>query len=149
METAFNLTFTVLGKPETAGSKKGFYSEKLKRVIITDDNKDSRNWKNQVAEAAFSAMGGTQPIAGPLEARFTFYRQRPKGHYGSGKNADKLKASAPAFPATKPDVLKLARAVEDAMKSIVYPDDSQIVKETIEKVYGMPERVEVCVRVLD
>jgi Holliday junction resolvase RusA-like endonuclease len=47
---------------------------------------------------------------------------------------------------TRPDVLKLARAAEDALTGIVWRDDSQIVHETLAKVYGEPERLEVAVR---
>lgn len=31
------------------------------------------------------------PLLGPIEASITFYFSRPKSHYGSGKNAEKLK----------------------------------------------------------
>ena len=149
MGKKFDLTFTVLGKPEPAGSKKGFYNQRMRRVIITDANKESRGWKNQVAELAHQAMAGRKPFSGPLEVTFMFFVQRPQGHYGKGKNAEKVKASSPVYPTVKPDVLKLARGVEDAMTSIVYRDDSLIVEEHISKLYGEPERVEVYVRVLD
>jgi Holliday junction resolvase RusA-like endonuclease len=43
----------------------------------------------------------------------------------------------------KPDVLKLARAVEDALTGILYRDDAQIVTEVLRKRYGDPPRVEI------
>jgi Holliday junction resolvase RusA-like endonuclease len=48
-----------------------------------------------------------------------------------------LKASAPIAPPVKPDVLKLARAVEDAMSGIIYKDDAQIVTERLCDRYGI------------
>ena len=49
----------------------------------------------------------------------------------------------PPFPTARPDLLKLARAVEDAIQSVVYRNDSQIVDEVLHKRYGEPARVEV------
>ena len=79
-----------------------------------------------------------EPWACPIHLVLRFTVERPKSHYGSGRNADKLKPSAPAFPASKPDVLKLARGVEDALTSIILKDDAQIVTETLTKRYGRP-----------
>jgi Holliday junction resolvase RusA-like endonuclease len=75
---------------------------------------------------------------GPVTASFTFYLRRPKSHYL--KNGA-LRPKAPRRHTTKPDVLKLARAIEDALTGIVYQDDAQIVCEQLEKYYGDPERV--------
>jgi Holliday junction resolvase RusA-like endonuclease len=144
--------FTIYGAPQPAGSKRGFYNKNAGRVIITDDAKKSRPWKAQVSDAAAHAMATQGPLFegklldGPLALELVFYVPRPKGHYGSGRNAHQLRPSAPDFPAVKPDVLKLARAVEDALSSIVYRDDAQIVTEFLLKRYGEPARCEVIVR---
>jgi Holliday junction resolvase RusA-like endonuclease len=142
-------TFTVIGKPQPAGSKKGFVNPKSGRVIITDDAKKSRPWKQQVAGEARARMGGV-PFAGPVDLTVTFFVRRPKGHYGTGRNANVLKPSAPAFPTTRPDTTKLVRAVEDAMSdAAVWGDDAQVVDQHAFKRYceaGEPERCEVTVR---
>lgn len=139
------IVFTVYGVPAPAGSKKGFYNHKAKRVIITDDSKRSRPWKAQISDAAAEAMAGAPLLEGPLVVALTFIVPRPKGHFGSGRNAGVVKASAPESPTVKPDLLKLARAVEDALSGIVYRDDSQIVVETLHKLYGEPACVKVMV----
>ena len=135
--------FTVYGLAQPAGSKRGFH--RGGRVIIVDAAAKSRPWKAQVSDAAALAMAdaGISLIRDPLEAHFTFYVPRPKGHYGSGRNATVLKPSAPVYPTSRPDLLKLARAVEDSCTGIVYSDDSLIVREALEKIYGEPARVEV------
>ena len=117
---------------------------------VTDDNTKSRSWKTEIAQAAGLAMtgAGRSLYRGPLDVTFTFYRRRPKGHFGSGRNANVLKASADRWPITKPDVLKLARAAEDALTGVVWNDDAQIVREQLVKEYGSPERVVVLVRPL-
>jgi len=75
----------------------------------------------------------------------TFHRARPKGHYGSGSRRDAVRPSSPAFPVTKPDSLKLGRAVEDSLTGVVFRDDSQVVEHRIAKRWGTPPRVEVAV----
>lgn len=148
------VAFTVHGVPQPAGSKRGFYNKNTGRVIVADDAKNSRPWKALVSDAAAQAMtyhdetaegadGYWPPLEGPLLLELTFWMPRPKGHFGTGANAGKVRGSAPRFPAVKPDVLKLARAVEDALSGIVYRDDSQIVVETLQKAYGEPARCEV------
>src|SRR5207244_637695 len=92
---------------------------------------------DRVAQVA--AENFTQdPLTGPVVIHFTFYRQRPAAHYGTGRNSGTLKASAPVYPTTRPDALKLARGVEDALTGIVYRDDAQIVEERLFKRYGRP-----------
>lgn len=136
------LTFTVHGTPAPAGSKRAFF--RGGRAIVVDANKKARPWKDQVAQVAGDFMGGRPLLAGPLELRLCFYVKRPKAHMNA---AGRAKPSAPWFPTTKPDVLKLARGVEDALSGVIYFDDAQIVTEVLEKRYG-PECVEIEVREL-
>ena len=66
--------------------------------------------------------------------------QRPKSHFGTGRNAGKLKPSAPKYPAVKPDVDKLSRAVHDALTiANVIDDDSRIVIDHNEKHYAVEQ----------
>lgn len=137
------VAFTVHGVAAPAGSKKGFYNAKARRVIITDDSARSRPWKALVADAAVenipSVNGARRLLQGPLKLSVTFYLPRPKGHFG----ARGLKPSAPIYPTVKPDVTKLLRAVEDALTGIVWRDDAQIVSQFAQKVYGEPARTEI------
>jgi crossover junction endodeoxyribonuclease RusA len=140
-----SVSFTVNGIAAPAGSKRGFYNAKSRRVVITDDSARSRPWKAQVADAAAEAMltadGQSRTLHsrdlldGPLLLELIFWIPRPKNHYGTGRNADKIKPGAPWAPTVKPDLLKLARAVEDALTGVVYRDDAQIVSETLQKAY--------------
>lgn len=146
------LRFTVFGVAKPGGSKKAFVHPKTGKAIVVEDSAN-KPWRQEVAGAARMACSDFAssneapesevlwPDA-PLIVEFTFVRPRPRGHYG----ANGLRPSAPAFPTTRPDVLKLARAAEDALTGIVWRDDSQIVHETLVKVFGEPERLEVVVR---
>lgn len=133
------LTFTVHGTPQPAGSKRAFF--RGGRAVVVDANKKTRPWKDQVAQIAGEAMTGRPLMRGPLWVILRFYVRRPKGHFGKKG----LLSSAPAHPTTRPDVLKLARGVEDALSGVCYVDDSQIVAEELWKEYG-PERVEIEIR---
>jgi hypothetical protein len=162
VEAPQTLSFFVEGTPQTAGSKRGFAHPTTGRVIITEDSKGDtgkrkRAWREDVREAARRAIaegdssGGLGPewdwpTDAPLAVTFTFYRRRPKGHHGSGRNAGVVKDSAPRHPTTRPDVLKLARAAEDALTGIVWHDDAVIVDETLRKVWGEREGLLVVVR---
>ncbi len=137
------LAFTVIGKPQPAGSKKGYVNPKTGKVIITDAAKGSRPWKQQVAGEALASTNGT-PFAGPVQLTLLFFVARPKSHYGTGRNAGTLKPTAPRYPTTRPDATKLLRAVEDALTDAgVWGDDAQVVEQFVRKRYGSPERVEI------
>ena len=135
------LSLSVVGLPRPAGSKRAFAIRKngqlTGRVSVVDACTESREWKTAVAREAVIAMNsGRQIFTGPVRLRLLFQMPRLKGHFGTGKNANVLKAHAPARPTVKPDLLKLARAVEDALTGIVWRDDAQVVIEQLEKVYG-------------
>ena len=139
------IAFTVYGRPAPAGSKRVLPAGGRAggRPIVVDDSKRSRPWKQDVAATAAAAMNGRPLLEGPLGLELVFYVSRPKSHYG----ALGVRPSAPAWPTVKPDVLKLARAVEDALTGQVWRDDAQVVRELLTKRYGEPERVEIWVAV--
>ncbi len=130
------IEFFVPGKAATAGSKKAFYVEKLKRAIITHDSNKTQPWMNTVKFFARQAYDGPL-LDGPLKLVMDFRRLRPKGHYGSGKSAHTLiKAGKDApLPITKPDLTKLIRAAEDALKGIIWRDDAQVCIQETRKIY--------------
>lgn len=120
------------------------------RAVVTDDNAKSRPWKDLTTATVLDSLqdyrdrGGELPVfpSGPVTLRLRFVLKRPKGHYGSGKNVNVLKLNAPYFHTSKPDALKLARGVEDALTGVLYRDDSQTIP-ICWKVYGDVECVEV------
>ena len=129
-----NLKFTVPGRPQPAGSKRGFplrLPGGKVRVIITDANLEAKPWQAEVRYAALVAYRG-EAWSGPLRLTLRFFLTRPKGHFGKKG----VRASAPKHPTVKPDALKLARAVEDACTGILWLDDAQIVEEHLSKEYG-------------
>ena len=134
------VSFTVYGKPQPAGSKRAGQS-KSGKLFVRDDAKGSAPWKRQVAQAAGEAVNGSGLLDGPLELSVIFTVPRPKGHYG----VRGLRPSAPEWPAVRPDVTKLLRAIEDACTGVVWRDDAQVIAQHAYKVYGEPARAEVSV----
>jgi Holliday junction resolvase RusA-like endonuclease len=140
------LHFFVSGIAKTSGSKTAFINKKTGKPIITSANKGQKSWQQAVKWEAMRIFERQIPWDGPIFLSMTFVRFRPKGHYGTGRNANAVKESKKdAKPTSKPDLLKLGRAVEDAMSGIVYLDDSQIVQETLEKRYGDKPGVDIII----
>jgi Holliday junction resolvase RusA-like endonuclease len=141
------LVIVVYGETAPAGSKRIVPVGKKggpTSYRSIDANPRTQPWKEKVAREAGLAMQDRPLLRGPLEVQFTFYRRRPKGHFGTRG----LLPSAPAFPTVKPDALKLARGVEDALTGVCWNDDAQICRELLIKEYGEPERVCIVVREL-
>lgn len=72
----------------------------------------------------------------PLRLKVTFAFERPKGHFGSGRNSGRLKESkATLQPTGRPDASNLVKLVEDALNGNAYKDDSRIVEIEAKKIY--------------
>ena len=67
-------------------------------------------------------------FGGPVKVSLQFHMPRPKGHYGTGKNAGKLKPSAPVIHTAKPDIDNLMKFVLDCLNGEAFKDDSQVFK---------------------
>jgi len=140
------IQFELFGKPATQGSKRALPVGKgaNRRHIVVDSCKGLIPWRHYVAAEAAKVYDGPL-LEGPVMLAVTFDRVRPKSHFGTGKNADVVKDSAPSEPTGKPDSLKQVRAIEDAMSGVIYRDDSQIVKHSICKRWGPKEKTQVMV----
>jgi Holliday junction resolvase RusA-like endonuclease len=150
-ESVSRVEFTVLGEPQPQGSKT-IVQARGRRPRVIEDNPDTVPWRNAVAAAALAAIrqasAGSLVLTGPVELRAVFVFQRPKGHFGTGRNAGTLKPSSPLYVPKRPDLDKLLRAVGDALTGIVFRDDSQIVICRAEKHYGQPACAHVIVEQL-
>ena len=131
------ISFTVPGVPAPGGSKKAFMNPRTNKIVVMDDAKNNKGWRERVSVFARQAMEGKPPLEGPLRVAVTFMMPRPRSHYGTGKNSQSLKPWAEkAMPTSKPDATKLFRALEDALTGIVWLDDSQVVFQVITKTYA-------------
>jgi crossover junction endodeoxyribonuclease RusA len=117
----------VTGIPVPQGSKRVFNG----RLVDVNHSK-LRDWRALVA----TSMPSQTLLTGPVYVRLDFYLPRPKGHYGSGRNASALRPSAPSVPNTKPDIDKLVRACLDALTGMAFRDDSQVAALSARKFYA-------------
>ena len=137
------LSFTVHGMPAPQGSKRVVTAggKAGGRAVLAESSKRVKPWREAVKEAARVAIDaaplGTSQMAGPVGLEVHFRFPRPKGHYGTGRNAGKLRASAPLRPAVAPDLSKLIRSTEDALTEAgVWRDDALVVSVIAGKFYS-------------
>jgi len=132
------IRFFVPGIPMPQGSKKAFYNKRLNRVQLVESCSKVKPWRSDVRVEAMAAMGEARMLIGPVALMVQFLFPRPSGQLGSGRNAGKVKPSAPMAPAGRPDLDKLIRSVCDALKGIAWADDSQVCSLWAKKDYAAP-----------
>lgn len=132
--TAPALQLTVYGSPAPQGSK-----NRNAHGALYESSAAVKPWREAVKTAALDALhhdGGWVALDGPVWLDVQFSLRRPKNHYGTGRNAGRLKASAPPYPTTTPDLDKLVRSTQDALKDAgVVTDDSVVASLSATKVY--------------
>lgn len=123
------LTFTVVGVARPKGSTKAFMRPGMKFPIVTSDNKSVKGWEQSVRAAIQHHAPGVF-FRGPVVVAITFELPRPQSL--PKKVTAHLK---------KPDLDKLARGSLDAMKGVLWNDDSQVVSLHVRKTYadGQPQ----------
>lgn len=119
------ITIVVHGIPRPGGGKIAGFNRRTGKMFVRPDNPRTAPWRADVAAAAAQQYSGPL-LTGPVLMVYDFIFPRPKSHYGTGKNANVLKPSAPRFHTIKPDLTKIIRSTEDALTGIVYKDDSQV-----------------------
>jgi Holliday junction resolvase RusA-like endonuclease len=135
----------VPGRAVPQGSKTAFVSKSTGRAIVVDKDMRLPRWRMKITAAAIEQQAEyrhtrpalTFPIEGAVGIKVAFTMERPKNHYGTGRNASAVKPSAPRYPAAMPDIDKLLRAVFDALTDArVWKDDGQAVWVQTTKTYG-------------
>ena len=123
---------------------------------MIENSKRVKPWRQDVKEAALNHYDG-EVIDQAVEIEIIFLFTRPKSHYGTGKNAKKLKPSAPVFVTSKGigDIDKLQRSTYDALSEssggIVIKDDALIVQNRNMKRYcveGEHQGAKITIRTL-
>lgn len=143
---AVSVHFRTLGTPAPQGSKR------VMRGRLIDANAATlRPYRAALAADAMDALEArcgdeATPTRMAVVVTAVFVLARPAGHWGSGRNAARLRPSAPAWPGVKPDVDKMARAVLDALTGVLWVDDAQVVDLHATKVYGAAPHTVVTVQ---
>jgi len=137
--TSHAVSFTVAGIAQPKGSTRPFgfiprdgngqplrdqRGREVVRTFTTSDNKSLKGWETNVRSAAQQQCGCVF-FDGPVRVAVVFFLPRPK--------------SAPrrvTHHLTRPDVDKLARGCLDALKGILWPDDSKVVDLIARKAFA-------------
>lgn len=136
------IRISVLGNPKPQPRHRHFQREKIKGTYDPGKN-DKQSFLYLVLEHA-----PEKPFDEPLRVDIDFYFARPKNHYGTGKNTNKLKLSAPVWHTTKPDIDNLRKFVMDAMNKVFWRDDSIICEGHTKKLYDDMPRVEITIQTI-
>jgi crossover junction endodeoxyribonuclease RusA len=127
------IKFSVKGMPQPKGSARAFIPRGWTRPIITSDNPKNRPWASLVNVMAQYNAPKNGPHDGPIGLFLAFKLPKPKS-YPKTREIPHIK---------KPDLDKLVRSVKDALKSVMYNDDSQVIQVTAKKEYGDAPGVEI------
>jgi len=137
------LELWVPGVPQPQGSKRIFGGR-----LVEGNDRTLRPYRANIAGEA-RAKFGREPVRDvALDVTLGFMFERPRSHYGTGRNAHEIKPSAPAYKSTRPDLDKLVRAVLDSLTGIVFAEDSQVARLSAWKDYG-PAGVAIRVEIAD
>ena len=132
------LVITVPGDPAPKGSLKCIGRRGSVAHVLIEDNDRTKPWRDKVSAAVRRAHPEPASPGQPLCADVTFTLARPKSHYGTGRNVNRVRPAAPAWPTSHAtgDVDKLLRLILDALQDAgLVPDDSAIVTVTTTKAY--------------
>ena len=119
------VAFTVYGVARPKGSTRAFMRPGMKFPIVTSDNKSVKGCEESV-RAAIQQHAAGQYFIGPVVVRIAFDLPRPK-----------TLPKKVAHHVKKPDIDKLARGSMDAMKGVLWNDDSQVIELHVTKRYGL------------
>lgn len=125
----------VPGVPKPQGSKRALLHRSTGRAVVMDSNvKGLAAYRADIREAydREAAEGTVLLNYGYRVLEVVFWMPRPKSHV-TAKGG--LTRNAPMFPATRPDIDKLLRAVLDGLTGKAWLDDSEVVSVKAEKRY--------------
>ena len=129
------VTFTVPG--EAVGKGRARYSRVSGHAYTPEK---TRNYENLVRLSYRQQVGKPPfPSGMPLRMDVVIYQQIPKS-VSKKKREDMLQRRL--LPTKKPDCSNVLKSIEDGLNGVAYADDSQIVKESVEKYYSnYPETI--------
>ena len=131
-------TFTVPGEPTGKArpivTKSGYAFTPQKTVLY--ENLIKTEFERQCGDVMY-------PKPTQIELEVFAYYSIPKS---ASKKKQKLMRQGVIRPIRKPDTDNILKVVADSLNKIAYDDDSQIVRCSIEKLYGEEPRIIVGVR---
>jgi len=109
---------------------------------------DQQTEEGKFIQQALFQIGKKEPLREPILIDMDFYKSRPKSHYGTGRNAGKIKKSSPRWPITKPDIDNYIKFVLDCLNGVAWTDDSLVVLTKAGKFYSEKPRTEISISLI-
>jgi len=133
------IIFEVLGNPKGLKRHRTFRRGNFQGQY--DPSKADKN----VFEVIARQHAPEKPFDCPLRVDMQFFFPRPKNHYGTGKNSQVLKPTAPNFHISRPDIDNCQKFVLDALNGVFWKDDSVVCESKIKKLYSNRPRTEIVI----
>lgn len=136
-EEIMTVRFTIEGNPVAKGRHRSYINKGGRIGTYTPQKTES--WENYIRMVARTYAPG-ELMTGPVKLQCMFYMQIPKSW------SQKKKEEAQTFnrfPTTKPDLDNMVKLVKDALKGIIWHDDSQVVFSRETKFYSVKPRTEI------
>lgn len=139
MSTDRSYTITIPGEPVSKGrprmTKRG-HTYTPKRTVDYE----------RMVQTLFHAEHGSPKLEGPIMIQLDLYFGIPKSR---SKAARKRMQQGLERPCKRPDIDNCMKSVSDALNSIAYKDDSQIVAAVIQKFWSNEPRAVVTIEELN
>ena len=135
------ISFTIQGVPIAKGRPKFF---RCGNYTGTYTPAKTKRYEESVISQALPHRP-SKPIEKPIALFLKFYMPIPKSMPKKNRQAI---TEGRLFPAKKPDIDNLCKAILDSLNKIYYKDDSLIVRITAEKIYSETPRTEVKIETL-
>jgi Holliday junction resolvase RusA-like endonuclease len=132
------IQFTVYGEPVAQGRPR---AANINGRIRMYDPKKSSDFKNYVRLVA-SEHRPDKLLEGPISLTVKVYKKTLKSF---SKKKIAAAESGQLRPTSKPDVDNYVKGVKDALKNVIWKDDSQVVDLHISKWYSETPRVEITI----
>ena len=133
------VSFTIPGDARGKGRPRA--TIRGRHAAVYTDAKTA-SYENLVKLAAREAMAGRAPFAVPVSMRIVVRVTPPKS---ASKKSTAAMLALSIWPAKKPDLSNITKAVEDGANAVVYTDDAMIVQLSAAKYYHHTAGVDVTV----
>lgn len=111
--------------------------ERIRARVVTTGGKpyvhmhkstDERRHDADLRQLIVSAKNrlGLRIMKGPIRLGIAAYLPRPKNHYGTGRNAERVATRAPEYHTQTPDLDNFVKHLKDSANGVLWEDDKQI-----------------------
>jgi Holliday junction resolvase RusA-like endonuclease len=136
------VTIVLLGEPVPFAHRQ----TKAGRRYTPEKQRHASDRLQQAGQTAVKELGMLEPLEGPLRLELLCEVAIPRSWSMKRKNSAILGLTRPI---TRPDLTNMLKLAEDALKGVVWRDDSLVVEQRCRKVYGKQPKLVITVSVLE